>query len=173
MRYQVVVLDEEIGTDFNIESLAWQAHPSGDNSAEFESVIIYMGLCADDQLGSVFEDNYIPGTRTLVYDAASQVVSGNPDEWASISLDTDYGYDSSAGNLIIEVTWVSCLDLKSFYVRSWDTGTIRAVAYTGVGAPSNPTGSLSSAMPRLKLTGTAQGALEVLTFGAVKSLDWR
>jgi hypothetical protein len=173
MRYQVVVLDEEIGSDFNIESLAWQAHPSGDNSAEFESLMIYMGLCAADQLGSNFEDNYIPGTKTLVYSTSTQVVSGNPDEWASISLDTDYAYDSAAGNLIIEVTWMSCLDLKSFYVRGWDTGTIRAVGYTQAGAPSYPTGSLSSAIPRLKFTGTAQGALEVLTFGAVKSMDWR
>ncbi|MCK5064233.1 MAG: hypothetical protein KAQ97_03050 [Candidatus Fermentibacteraceae bacterium] len=173
MRYQVVVLDEEIGSDFNIDSIAWQRHPAGDNSAEFETVKIYMGLCSEDQLGSTFDDNYIEGTRTLIYESSSLVMSGNPDEWVPISLDTNYQYDSSEGNLIIEVTWESCVDLNSFYIRSWDAGTIRAVGYTQAGAPSYPTGSLSSSLPRMTITGTAQGALGTLTFGAVKSLVWR
>ncbi len=173
MRYQVVVLDEEIGSDFEINSLAWQKHPAGDISAEFATLNIYMGLCSEDQLGSTFDDNYISGTRTLVYGSSSQVMSGSPDEWVPILLDTDYQYDSSEGNLIIEVTWVSCVDQKSFYIRSWDAGAIRAVGYTQTGAPTHPTGSLSSALPRLTITGTAQGALETMTFGAVKYLDWR
>lgn len=173
MRHQVVVLDEEIGSDFNIESIAWQAHPAGDDAAEFVTFKVWMGLCGSDQLGSNFDDNYITGTRTLVYESSSEVMSGSPDTWASIPLDTDYLFDAQAGNLIIEVTWESCADLKSFYVRSWDSGTIRAVGYTQVGAPSHPTGSLSSSLPRLMLTGSAQGALETLTFGAVKSIGWR
>ena len=173
MRYQVVVLDEEIGSDFEINSIAWQKHPAGDVSAEFATFKIYMGLCSEDQLGSVFDDNYISGTRTLVYESSSQVMSGSVDEWVSIVLDTDYQYDSSEGNLIIEVTWISCVDLKSFYTRSWDAGSIRAIGYTQTGAPTHPTGSLSSSLPRLMITGTAGGALESLTFGAVKSLGWR
>lgn len=173
MRYQVVVLDDEIGSDFNIESIGWQAHPAGDDAAEFVTFNIYMGLCASDQLGSTFDANYITGTRTLVYQSSSEVMSATPGNWASIPLDTDYQYDSQAGNLIIEVTWESCADFKSFYIHSWDAGTIRAVGYTQVGAPAHPTGSLSSSLPRLMLTGTAQGALETMTFGAVKSADWR
>ncbi len=173
MRYQVVVLDEEIGSDFDINSIAWQKHPAGDTSAEFNTLKIYMGLCSEDQLASIFDDNYISGTRTLVYESSSQVMSGGIDEWVSILLDTDYQYDSSEGNLIIEVTWVSPVDNKSFYSRSWDAGTIRAVGYTQTGAPTQPTGSLSSSLPRLTITGSAGGALESLTFGAVKSMDWR
>ena len=173
MRYQVVVLDEEIGSDFEISSIAWQKHPAGDTSAEFNTLKIYMGLCSEDQLVSVFDDNYISGTRTLVYESSSQVMSGGIDEWVSIVLDTNYQYSSSEGNLIIEVTWVSPVDNKSFYSRSWDAGVIRAVGYTQTGAPTQPTGSLSSSLPRLMITGTAGGALESLTFGAVKSMDWR
>ena len=173
MRYQVVVLDEEIGSDFEISSIAWQKHPAGDASAEFNTVMIYMGLCSEDQLGSIFDDNYISGTRTLVYESSTQVMSGGVDEWVSILLDTDYQYDSSEGNLIIEVTWVSPVDNKSFYCRSWDAGAIRAVGYTQAGAPTQPSGSLSSSLPRLMITGSAGGALESMTFGSVKSMDWR
>jgi hypothetical protein len=170
MRYQVVVLDEEMATDLDITEIALQVHPAADPSAEFASVKIYMGYCASDQLGSTFDDNYVTGTRTLVYEIASTVMSGAADDWSSIILDQSFNYSQSEGNLIIEITWESCIDHKSFYVRNWDTGTIRSVGYTQAGAPTNPTGSLSSAMPRLKLTGTASGALEQVTFGSIKSL---
>lgn len=172
MRYQVVVLDEEIGSGFSIEELSLQGHPAGDHSAEFDTVKIYLGLCASDQLGNTFDDNYIDGTRTLVYEASGATFSAEPDAWAAIPLDDAYVYDPSEGNLIIEISWESCVDHQSFYVRSWDTGTIRAVANTQAGAPSNPTGSLSSSLPRLMLTGVSQGALQTLTFGGVKSAGW-
>jgi len=170
MRYQVVVLDQETGGDFDIEEIGWQVHPSAQNSAEFADLNIYMGLCAGETLGSNFEDNYIPGTRTLVYHSASEVMTGSPGDWAKIVLDNSYFFNAAEGNLIIEVTWDSCVDHKSFYVNSWDTGSIRSVGYTQAGAPTNPTGSLSSAMPRLMLTGTSSGALTSTTFGAVKNL---
>jgi len=172
MRYQVVVLDEEIGSGFTIDEISLQGHPAGDHSAEFSTVKIYMGLCASDQLGSTFDDNYIDGTRMLVYEASTATFAAETDQWSAIALDDQYIYDPSQGNLIVEITWEFSIDHKSFYVRSWDTGTIRAVASTQAGAPSQPTGSLSSALPRLMLTGTAQGSLETLTFGAVKSAPW-
>lgn len=170
MRYQVVVLDQEIGSDLDVTELGWQVHPVAQNSAEFADLNIYLGLCAEETLGSSFDDNYISGTRTLVYHSDSEVLSGSPEDWSMITLDSPYLYDPAEGNLIIEVTWSSCVDHKSFYVHSWDTGAIRAVGYTQAGAPSQPTGSLSSAMPRLKLTGTSSGSLTSLTFGSVKAL---
>jgi hypothetical protein len=169
MRYQVVVLDEEIAMDITLDELGWQVHPAADPSAEFTDFKVYLGYCASDQLGSVFDDNYIPGTCVLVYDSASQVCTGSADEWFSVVLDTPFAYIQSAGNLIIETQWSAPVDGKSFYTWGWDTGSIRAVAYTGVGAPTHPTGSLSSAISRLTLTG--QGvALEQSTFAAVKIL---
>lgn len=169
MRYQVVVLDEEIGSDFEVTEIGWQVHPTADSSAEFAGMKIYLGLCAEESLGSTYDDNYVEGTRTLVYESSSEVMSGASGEWAKIILDTEYQYDSTEGNLIIEITWDSCVDQKSFYVHSWDTGAIRAVGYTQAGAPSSPTGSLSSAMPRLMLTGTSAGSLTSMTFGGVKN----
>lgn len=170
MRYQVVVLDSEIGSDFEISEIGWQVHPTAAASAEFENMKVYVGLCAEDDLGSVFDENYIEGTRTLVYENPSQVMSGASGDWAALQLDTPYLYDMEAGNLIIEVTWDSCIDHQSFYVHSWDTGAIRAVSNTQIGAPSSPTGSLSSAMARLILTGSSGGSFTSLTFGSVKTL---
>jgi hypothetical protein len=169
MRYQVVVLSEEIGSEMEVTELGWQVHPAAAPSAEFADLRIYMGLCAEDDLGSVFDDNYIEGTRTLVYQNPSKALSGSSGDWATVELDAPYSYDPSQGNLIIEVTWESCVDHQSFYVYSWDTGAIRAVASTQQGAPSSPSGSLSSAMARLILSGTSGGAFTSATFGLVKS----
>jgi hypothetical protein len=169
MRYQVVVLDSEIGSDMEITSISWQKHPAGDDSSEFQDVKIYMGLCSGDQLGSTFDDNYIPGTRTLVFQASTQVMDAATDQWDTLTLDSPYSYDSSQGNLVVEVTWATCVNHQSFYVYSWDTGSIRAVGYTQTGAPTHATGSLSSAIPRIMLTGSSSGALTSLTFGEIKT----
>ena len=101
MRYQVVVLDEEIAMDLNLFELGWQVHPAADPSAEFTEFKVYMGYCASDQLGSVFDDNYVAGSKVLVYDSASQVCSGAAGEWFSIVLDTPFSYVQSSGNLIV------------------------------------------------------------------------
>ena len=66
MRYQVVVLDDEIGMDINLTELGWQVHPAADPSAEFADFKVIMGYCASDQLGSTFADNYVPGSIVTV-----------------------------------------------------------------------------------------------------------
>jgi hypothetical protein len=169
MRYQVVVLDEEIGIDLNIWEIGWQVHPAAQPSAEFAGFKVYLGYCDSDQLGAVFDDNYVPGSKVLVYDSASQVCSGSPGEWFSIELQTPFSYVQSMGNLIVETQWEAPVDHQSFYTWAWDTGTIRAVANTAAGAPSAPSGSLSSAMSSLMITGQGM-TLEQSTFGAVKVL---
>ena len=166
----MVVLDEEIVSDFTIDEISWQVHPSAAPSVEFTGFKIFMGICANDELVATFDDNYIAGTKTLVIDASSKVISGNADEWAALALDTPYEYDAEAGNLVIEVSWEGCADYQSFYTYSWDTGIIRSVVNTVAGAPTNPTGTLSSAMYRLKLTGTISQELTNITFGGVKSV---
>ncbi|MCK5133328.1 MAG: hypothetical protein KAR40_14400 [Candidatus Sabulitectum sp.] len=164
----MLALSEEIGSDFTIDEVSCQVHPTATNSVEFNDFKIYMGLCEADELIAAFDDNYISGTKTLVLNASSLVITGNPDEWASLLLDAAYDFDAEAGNLVIEFSWESCVDYQSFYTYSWDTGTIRSVANTIAGAPSNPTGTLSSAMSRLMLTGTSSQELTSVTFGTVK-----
>jgi hypothetical protein len=169
MRYQVVVLDEEIGMDINLSDIGWQVHPAADPSAEFADFTVIMGYCAADQLGAVFDDNYVPGSQVTVYSSTSQVCSGSPDQWFSVELDTPFSYVQSEGNLIVEVQWSAPVDSMSFYTWGWDTGAIRAVAYTGEGAPTHPSGSLSSAISRLVLTGSGM-PLDQGTFASIKTL---
>jgi hypothetical protein len=168
MRYQVVVLDDEIGMDINLTEIGWQVHPAADPSAEFTDFKVIMGYCSSDQLGATFADNYVPGSIVTVYESSSQICAGSPDDWFTITLDTPFSYVQSEGNLIVEVQWSSPVDGKSFYTWGWDTGTIRAVAYTGAGAPTHPTGSLSSAISRLILTGSGM-PLEHATFASIKA----
>jgi len=170
MRYLVVVLDEEIGGNLHVTDVGVQVHPAADPSAEFNDVKIYMGYCTSDQLVSTFEDNYVEGSRTQVFDSSTYVFSGSASEWCTIQLDTPFTYWLGQGNLLIEVTWSSPVDNQSFYTYGWDTGTIRAVAATAAGAPSTPAGSLSSAMTRLELVGGFMD-LESTTFAGIKILQ--
>jgi len=169
MRYLVVALDEEINGNIHITDVGVQVHPAADPSAEFNDVKIYMGYCTSDELVSTFEDNYVEGSRTQVFDSSSHVFTGNSGEWFTIQLDTPFDYWFGQGNLLIEVTWSSPVDSASFYTYGWDTGAIRAVAATAAGAPTTPTGSLSSAMSRLKLVGLFVD-LEPATFADIKTL---
>ncbi len=171
MRYLVVVLDEEITGNMHITHVGVQVHPAADSTAEFNDLEIYMGNCVSDQLVAIFEDNYVPGTRVQVFDSTVYTLSGLADEWCTIELDTPFDYWTADGNLLIETAWSSPVDFESFYVYSWDTGIIRAVANTSAGAPSAPSGSLSSAMCRLKLVGLFL-ALEPATFAGIKILPW-
>ena len=164
MRYQMAVLDEEIVIDINLDELSWQVHPAADPSAEFADVMVYQGYCASDQLQAVFDDNYIPGTRILVYDSTTQVCSGSADEWFTIVLETPFTYLQADGNLIVEVQWSVPIDGQSFYTWGWDTGTIRSIS----GDYGSSTGTMSSMMVMLRFEGDL--SLTQMTHSAIKAL---
>ena len=96
--------------------------------------------------------------------------AGNLTLGGGTAINLDATVDVDAGNLVIEISWEGCADGQSFYTYSWDTGTIRSLVNTVAGAPSNPTGTMSSAMSRLKLSGTISQKLASITFGSLKSL---
>jgi hypothetical protein len=156
----VVVLDSEIGTAMDINTLAWKRTPIGDPSATLDEIEIYMGLCATDELGTTFEDNYIPGTKTLVFSSSPFTISADPEEWAEVTLDTPFWYNGS-DNLIIEVTWPN--GSGSFYVYKWSSGSDRSLE-SGYGGT---TGTLSQDVSHLQLIGDV--GLEPSTFAEVKA----
>lgn len=162
MRYQVVALDSEIGTAMEITSIAWQRAPSGNDQGHYYDVKIYVGLCASDQLGASFENNWIPGTKTLVFAADQLDLSAGANEWEPIEFDDPYWYNGQQ-NLLIEVSWASANPSYSFYTWQWETGAARAVYATNLGSA---TGILSTKMSMLQLAGTLE--LDAATFGCVK-----
>ncbi|MCK5784920.1 MAG: hypothetical protein KAH54_00020 [Candidatus Sabulitectum sp.] len=122
---------------------------------------VYMGLTDNENLSAVFEDNYLPGTRTLVLQEDSVTYAAGTEEWCIIPLDTPFPYETGH-HLLIEYLWTGGYTGMHNYV--WTTTTDRAVlAYN----PSSATGSNQSKMIHLLLTGTELN-LEQTTFGAVK-----
>jgi hypothetical protein len=124
MHHQVMMLDEEIGSPLTFESLGWLASPGSNSSANYTNFEIYMGLCDAELLTSNFQNNYIPGSRTLVYSNADLTINAAVGEWFSINLDTPYEYNGT-DNLLIEIIWES--GTNSIYVYKWNTGAVRSL----------------------------------------------
>ncbi|MEN8208431.1 MAG: hypothetical protein ABFR50_04185 [Candidatus Fermentibacteria bacterium] len=147
-----------------ISQIGWQrAGSSGSAYGYYNNFKLYIGLASVSELSSTFADNYIPGTRTLVYQTTSQVMSADPDEWMSITLDTPFWYNG-ADNLIVELEWLGGANM--FYTYMWETGTSRGLMNKS--NVSSPTGTLSSRMSQLMFEGTM--AFEQSTFGYIKTL---
>jgi hypothetical protein len=158
----VVALASEMPGAMNIETIAWQRGTGGSASGTYNSFKLYMGLCASDELGAAFDDNYIPGSRILVYETPSQTMSADPDQWMTIALDTPYWYNGT-DNLILELEWTGGVNM--FYTYWWETGTNRSVIAESASAPSGTIGTSMS-----ELQGTGSLGLDAVTFGEVKFL---
>lgn len=161
MRYQVVALASEMSGPMTIESVAWQRGTGGSPSGTYNSFRLYMGYCSSDQLGATFDDNYVPGSRTLVYETPSQTMSADPDQWMVIPLDTPFEYDGT-GNLVLELQWTGGVNM--FYTYWWETGAGRSVM---AGTADAQTGIVSTSMSELQFSDAA--GLSPSTFGAIKA----
>ncbi len=162
MRYQVVVLDTEINDAIEISGISWKRFPSPDDQATFSDLSVYLGLCASDNLVPTFDDNFISGTRTLVFSEASyttDVVAIN--EWFEIPFTTPFWYNGQ-DNLLIEINW-SAGD-GSLYSWSALPGGIRRI----YGAYGSTTSLVQDDnFPTIQLHGTL--SLENSTFGRIKA----
>lgn len=158
-----MALSDEMAGPMTISSVAWQrGGSSGSASGTYNNFKLYMGLCSSSELTSTFADNYIPGSRVLVYETASQVMSAGPDEWMTITLDTPFWYNGE-DNLILELEWQGGANM--FYTYMWETGASRGLI---ADYPWMEQGTLSTSMSELGFDGDL-GFVQV-TFGAIKTL---
>ena len=164
MRYQVMALASEMNGAMTIGSVSWQrGGSSGSPTGFYNNFQLFMGVSAEAGLGNNFEGNYIPGTRTLVYETPSQTMSAGPDEWMTITLDTPFWYNGT-DNLLVELQWVGGSNM--FFTYKWNTGANRALENkTDI---YSPTGNLSQNMSELMFDGPLN--LTRHTFGAIKAL---
>jgi hypothetical protein len=156
----VIALDEEIGGPITIDALSWHRSSVGGESASFSNFKIYLGHGASDVLGTTFDDNYIVGTKVLVYENAAVTLTAAAEEWVTLDLDTAFDYNGT-DNLIMEIQWSG--GSGTFYTYKWQTGTNRCLTASN---PSLPTGSLTTQMCQLRLD--LPLALENMTFAAIK-----
>lgn len=164
MRYQVMALSSEMTGPMTISSISWQrGGSSGSETGYYNNFQLYMGLASSDQLSESFEGNYIPGSRTLVYETPTQIMSAAPDQWMTISLDTPFWYNGT-DNLIVELIWAGGSNM--FFTYKWNTGSFRALENDS--DIYSPTGTLSQNMSELMFDGPL--ALTPCSFGAIKAL---
>jgi len=164
MRYQVMALSSEMTGAMTIGSIAWQrGGSSGSETGYYNNFQLYMGLASSDQLSDNFLDNYVPGTRALVYETPTQTMSAAPDQWMTIALDTPFWYNGT-DNLIVELIWSGGSNM--FFTYKWNTGANRALENdSDIYAP---TGVLGQNMSELMFDGPL--ALTPYSFGAIKAL---
>jgi hypothetical protein len=148
-----------------IETIALMRHPVSEPEATFDQLTISMGLCESDTLSATYDDNYIPGTKTEVFNAASHTVSApTGDQWFYVTLDTPYWYNGE-DNLIIEFEWPS--GSGSLYVYHWPTGGNRAVN----GGYGSGSGYPEVNIPYMLLSGGLD--FDQASFGSIKSIPAR
>jgi hypothetical protein len=155
---------EEMTGPMEITQVSWQRGGSaGSPTGTYNNFKLYMAHSTLDELTNTYADNYIPGTRVLVYQTASQVMSAGADEWMTITLDTPFQFNGS-DNLVVELEWVGGASM--FYTYMWGTGAYRGLMNKN--DVTAPTGTLSQNMSELMFDGPL--ALDQTTFGAIKSL---
>lgn len=152
-------MDEEIAGDMTIVAISMKNFTSEQYAQGHVS--IWMGQSELDELGTCFDDNYIPGSKTLVFDQDSVITGGAEDEWFTLYLDTPFEYQGQS-NLIIELESLYC---KTIYVWGWDTGINRNL-YTYSSGSSG--GALDTSLPHLQIHGSVE--LQQNTFAGVKKL---
>ncbi len=162
MRYQTLYLENEIGSPIEIQSISLMRTPAGGTSVTLDTLAIYIGYSKNGELGTDFDDNYLPGTRLLVFWEENCTINApEPNQWFQIDLETPFSY-SGIGNLIIEYSWPDGYDEVFNY--NW-TGTVNRSLTGGWGAT---TGFTTQDCPHILFTGAL--SLKNATFGYIKTL---
>ncbi len=160
------MLDSEMGEAFEFDTISLKRHSSGTTSGQttFTDFEIWAGLTDSDVLGANFEDNFIPGTRTLLFSRESLLLEAEPNAWIPFELDSSYWYGGTH-NLIIEILWSDGEELgtECVYTWQWNTGTMRCTS----GPYDSETGSQTSVIPLLQFSG--EQTLSSTTFAGVKA----
>jgi hypothetical protein len=137
----------------------------GAGSTLYNDFEISMGICSEDTLGTIFANNYAPGTKKQVFFDDSLLVEVNPDGEITIPLDDTY-YLPAGSNLLMEISWNGCQENGDpIYLWNWQTDHQRAVAgsYASAGATK-----FSTSVPWMILNGGQ--ALQSVTWAEIKQL---
>jgi hypothetical protein len=164
LRYQVVVPASEIGAGGTVTAISWHRsgfYPSG---ASYGEVQIFMGRGVSGSLQDLFDENYVPGSKTLVFEEPELSLEATPDGWFSLQLETPFSC-SAGDNLIIDVLHGS--SRLGLYTWHWNTGSERSLM-----APDDSAcrGYLAEDLPHMVLELEDTG-LDTRTFGWIKRIS--
>lgn len=158
------MLDEEMNGAMDISQVSCQRYSPGETvEGTFYDFEIYLGLTEQDMLSSTFEDNWMPGTRQLVFQRDTMTISNSPEEWVNFAFDQEFWYNGE-NNLLVEILWSSAdTDDSCMYTWHWNSGTIRSIT----GQYGNPTGTMGSLVIMFRFQGVLSFASD--TFAGIKS----
>jgi hypothetical protein len=159
LHHQVVLLSSEIGSSFEIEAISWK-YSVRVPEVFCENFTIYLGYCNSDELGMSFDDNYIPGSKTLVYSSSQLSLTPDQDNWSRVLLDTPFWYNGT-DNLIVEVQWDNSSTYNSHFCGRWESGANRTLWQQ-----TTPSNNLSTTVMHMLLEGSE--SLDHATFGRIK-----
>lgn len=161
LRYQVLVLQEEIGSAITIDKMAFRRTDFGiGDSLRLEEPRVYLALTDADTLTDCFDTNYDPLTRDMVYSSSEMTAVAAPLEWVELQLHDDYFFPGDR-NLLIEVSYSNAE--ADFQSCSWSANDSRALWSSD---PSSVDGYLIQTLPHMKLFGSL--GLQPCTFASVK-----
>ncbi len=162
----MVVLSEELEGDLELEQLTFAMYDSGGaGSTLYRDFEISMGICQEDTLGTIFMNNYAPGTKQQVFFQDSLLVEVLPDQEITITLNNTF-HVPEGSNLLMEISWNGCEENgDAIYLWNWQTDHQRAIAgsYSSAGATK-----FSESVPWMILNGSQ--ALQPVTWAQIKQL---
>lgn len=124
----------------------------------FDELNISMGYCANAELGTNYENNYVAGTKIEVFGKKNcTIVADKP----KITFEVPFFYQPSKGNLIIDFSWPNG-DHELYVFASGTTGTTCISGDYGMA-----TGDGYSETPHLFLNGKL--SLDQMTFAGIKA----
>ncbi len=121
-----------------------------------------MGLCGLDDLTPVFDQNYLAGTRELVFSRDSLYLEGEPGEWVTLDLDRPFEYPGT-GNLLLELRRDGYYEDTYLFTYRWYTDEYRTLSADD---PDSEAGQLDDVSSMLMIEYGA--GLSALSWPAIK-----
>ena len=149
----------EFSEAMTISSITFDPALGPGTEVTFDEYSVYMGYCANDELGATYDANYIGGVKYTVYERASSVTFLATDP--TIYFDTPFFYLPANGNLVFEIIWPDGDD--EIYTYSSGTTGLTCV----YGNFDSPTGDQYGETPHVFLNGSM--ALDQMTFAGIKA----
>ena len=154
----MIVQASEFEEPFTISSITFFPVPGTGEETIFYQLSIDLGYCTSAELESVYEGNYLSGTKTRVFERNSSftVSSHSP----TLYFDSPFVYNPAEGNLIIDMVWPD--GEGEFYTYNFPTPGASAIS----GAYDIPEGYVLTDMSHLLIQGEL--SMEQSTFAGIK-----
>ena len=142
-----------------ISSITFDPSPGPGTEVTFFEFYVDLGYCSSNELGAVYDANYVSGSKFRVFEKTSNVTFHATDP--TIYFDTPFFFNPANGNLIIEIAWPD--GEEEIYTYSSGTSGITCVT----GDYNSPTGDEFSDISHMFINGEL--ALEQTTFAGIKA----